>query len=252
MKEKIMTEREVKVKTLFSFLIFFAVFAIGSSAFFWLKKQPLDNGKKNGIQQPLRKGLLLNETIFSAAFSEQKLVKTYAPSSAVKNVRVNGAIGMNKDFDPATWKLGVVKISGDTAFFTMDDIKKIPKTEIVYDFKCIEGWSQRTWWGGVKFSDFVKYYHLQNEAGLAYVGLTTPDEKYYVGIDMPSAKQSQTLLCYEMNGKPLPLNQGFPLRLIIPVKYGIKSIKRIGTIFFSNERPPDYWAEQGYDYYSGH
>jgi DMSO/TMAO reductase YedYZ molybdopterin-dependent catalytic subunit len=54
-----------------------------------------------------------------------------------------------------------------------------------------------------------------------------------------------------MNGAPLPMNQGYPLRLIIPVKYGIKHLKRIGSIFFSNTRPPDYWYERGYDYYAG-
>lgn len=54
-----------------------------------------------------------------------------------------------------------------------------------------------------------------------------------------------------MNGKPLPLKHGYPLRLMIPVKYGIKSLKRIGTLFFSNTPPPDYWYERGYDYYSG-
>jgi len=54
-----------------------------------------------------------------------------------------------------------------------------------------------------------------------------------------------------MNGQPLPLDQGYPLRLIIPVKYGIKHLKRIGTLFFDNNRPPDYWYERGYDYFSG-
>src|SRR5438128_314472 len=83
------------------------------------------------------------------------------------------------------------------------------------------------------------------EKELQYVGLITPDEEYYVGIDMPSALHPQTILCYEHNGKPLPMNQGYPLRLIIPVKYGIKSLKRIGTIFFDNDKPADYWAERG-------
>lgn len=87
---------------------------------------------------------------------------------------------------------------------------------------------------------------------MKYISLATPDKGYYVGIDMPSALHPQTLLCYEMNGKPLPVNQGFPLRLIIPVKYGIKHLKRIGTIYFSNDKPADYWAERGYDYYAGH
>ncbi|MBK5270343.1 MAG: molybdopterin-dependent oxidoreductase, partial [Bacteroidia bacterium] len=86
---------------------------------------------------------------------------------------------------------------------------------------------------------------------LKYVGLNTPDKKYYVGIDIASAMHPQTILCYEMNGQPLPLDQGYPLRLIIPVKYGIKHLKRIGTLFFANSRPPDYWYERGYDYYSG-
>ena len=68
---------------------------------------------------------------------------------------------------------------------------------------------------------------------------------------MPSALHPQTILCYEHNGKPLPPEHGAPLRLIIPVKYGIKNLKRIGTMFFDDKRPDDYWAERGYDYYSG-
>jgi DMSO/TMAO reductase YedYZ molybdopterin-dependent catalytic subunit len=54
-----------------------------------------------------------------------------------------------------------------------------------------------------------------------------------------------------MSGKPLPMNQGAPVRLIIPVKYGIKNIKRIGYIWFSDSPPRDYWAERGYDYFAG-
>ncbi|HEY4108690.1 molybdopterin-dependent oxidoreductase, partial [Puia sp.] len=58
-------------------------------------------------------------------------------------------------------------------------------------------------------------------------------------------------LCYEMTGQPLPANHGAPLRLIIPVKYGVKNLKRIGRMNFSNDRPRDYWFERGYDYYCG-
>jgi DMSO/TMAO reductase YedYZ molybdopterin-dependent catalytic subunit len=103
----------------------------------------------------------------------------------------------------------------------------------------------------VKFSDFVKHYQLEPEAKSQYAGFETPDKKYYVGIDMPSAMHPQTLLAYQMNDVLLSGNHGQPLRLIIPVKYGIKNLKRIGFINFSNTRPRDYWAEQGYDYYSG-
>ena len=68
---------------------------------------------------------------------------------------------------------------------------------------------------------------------------------------MPSAMHPQTLLAYEVNDQPLPQEHGQPLRLIVPVKYGIKNLKRIGSISFSNDRPKDYWADHVYDYYSG-
>jgi DMSO/TMAO reductase YedYZ molybdopterin-dependent catalytic subunit len=75
---------------------------------------------------------------------------------------------------------------------------------------------------------------------------------YYVGLDIESVLHPQTLLCYAMNHQPLTPEHGAPLRLVIPVKYGIKYIKWIGTIRFTDERPTDYWAERGYDWYAGH
>ena len=217
----------------------------------YLKNLPLDNGLLGGVQAPVRKVLNINESVFKKSLNSFHLAKTYPLSAAVKHPRVNGDIGMGNDFDPATWKLYVIKTTGDTLALSLDDIKKLPHTEIVFDFKCIEGWSQVTHWGGVKFSDFVAAYDLNSESSMKYVGMSTPDNEYYVGVDMLSALHPQTLICYEMNGKPLPMNQGFPLRIIIPVKYGIKSIKRMGTMYFDNQRPPDYWFERGYDYYSG-
>jgi hypothetical protein len=250
-RESLSVDQMIRRKTLFSFFFFFVFIAAGILAWLWLINQPLDGGIQGGIQEPLRKVLRSNENIFSKGFSPDHLVKTYPLSAASKYVRVNGKIGLGNDFDPSKWKLQLIRKNADTIWVSLEDIKKMPKTEIIYNFKCIEGWSQITWWGGVRFIDFIHYYHLNEEASLRYVGMSTPDGEYYVGIDMPSALQSQTILCYEMNRQPLPMNQGFPLRLIIPVKYGIKSIKRIGSIYFSDERPPDYWAEKGYDYYAG-
>jgi DMSO/TMAO reductase YedYZ molybdopterin-dependent catalytic subunit len=79
----------------------------------------------------------------------------------------------------------------------------------------------------------------------------TPNKLYYVGLDMPSVIHEQTMLCYEINGKPLSLERGAPLRLVIPVKYGVKNLKRIGTIRYTSVRPGDFWAEQGYDWFAG-
>ena len=84
-----------------------------------------------------------------------------------------------------------------------------------------------------------------------YVSMAMPDGGYYVGLDMESMLHPQTLLCYERNGAPLSQEHGAPLRLVIPVKYGVKNIKRIGTVRYSTLRPADYWAERGYDWYVG-
>ena len=244
------SEPSVRRKTIISFLIFFALLTVGWMLFSKLyHAKPLAND--GGIRPQLRGAVLMNEHIFRRIFSASHLAKTYPLSAAAKNVRVNGADGLSGTADTATWRLKVARGAGDTLRLSLNDIKALPKTDIIFDFKCIEGWDQITHWAGVKFSDFAAHYHLDAQTAAKYIGLVTPDGGYYVGIDRESALHPQTILCYEMNGAPLPQDQGYPLRLIIPVKYGIKHLKRIGTMFFSNKPPPDFWAEQGYDYYSG-
>ena len=147
---------------------------------------------------------------------------------------------------------------------TLDDIKSLPPIEMTTELKCIEGWSVITSWKGARFSDFAaQFFPALRQTGTPnpqnlpenltkYVSLVTPDRGYYVGWDMQSILHPQTLLAYEINGQPLPPEHGAPLRLVTTTKYGIKQIKRIGRIEFTNERPADYWAEQGYDWYSGH
>jgi len=247
LEEKIVDIQKIRNKTLVAFLCFFIFIASCILAWKWLHRQPEDNG----TPKPLRAVLNTNEKIFMGLFANNHLARSYPVKDAVPRVRVNGDAGMSNNFDASKWKLQLVKNPGDTVYISIDEIKALPKTEIVFDFKCIEGWSQVTRWAGVKFTDFIKKYGLDEQSQMKFVGFNTPDKEYYVGIDMKSIVHPQTLLCYEMNGQPLPMNQGFPLRLIIPVKYGVKNIKRIGTIFFSNERPPDYWYERGYDYYGG-
>jgi DMSO/TMAO reductase YedYZ molybdopterin-dependent catalytic subunit len=248
LREQTVSDKTVLKRTLLAFILFAVLMSSAWGFFRWIKKQP----PVAGALKPLRKSLDLNERVFSAVFDTSVLVKEYPVSQAVKRVRVNGMVGLRDSVSEETWRLKVTRGPGDTLQLTMNDIKKIPKKELVFDFKCIEGWDQVTHWAGVPLQTFIKYYHLEKQSKMKYIGLQTPDKRYYVGIDMPSALHPQTLLCYEMNGLPLPVDQGFPLRLIIPVKYGIKHLKRIGTVFFSNEKPADYWAERGYDYYAGH
>jgi DMSO/TMAO reductase YedYZ molybdopterin-dependent catalytic subunit len=245
-EEILISKKKLRKKSIIAFTIFIIAIIAAIFIWKWIPRQQEIAGSPISV----RKVLSANEKVFSKVLSNNHLAKTFPVSEAVKNVRVNGAIGLMTALD-SNWELHLVREPGDTLLITLADIKSLPKTDLVFDFKCIEGWSQITHWAGVKFSDFAKKYNLIAQTKMNYAGLSTPDQEYYVGIDMASMMHPQTLLCYEMNGKPLPPDQGFPLRLIIPVKYGIKSIKRIGTIYFSNTPPPDYWYERGYDYYSG-
>ncbi|MFN2439122.1 MAG: molybdopterin-dependent oxidoreductase, partial [Chitinophagaceae bacterium] len=197
MKEKEISDRKARISTIIAFTIFLIAFGLGIAAWFWIKKLPNETGTLGGTKMPLRKGLNFNEDLFGSLFNQNKLIKTYPISEAAKKVRVNGNLGLKQPLDSAAWKLNIVKSSGDTLIISMEDIKKLPKIDLVFEFKCIEGWSQKTWWGGVKFVDFIKAYGLQPESKMTYVGMTTPDGEYYVGLDMPSALHPQTILCYE-------------------------------------------------------
>lgn len=248
-----LSDKKINRRRFVSFATFLGLSGIAYGGWRWLYNSPAEiSGITAGAKKPLRRALNQTELIVRKTYSNDHLVKTYPVSKAAKKVRVNSTIGMNdKNFKPEDWLLTVHKTNEAPLQVTLEDIMALPKTEIVYDFKCVEGWDQIQHWGGVKFSDFIKHYQLEDQAKLQYVGFATPDKKYYVGVDMPAAMHPQTLLAYEVNAKPLPLEHGLPLRLIIPVKYGIKNLKRIGSISFSDQRPPDYWAERGYDYYSG-
>ncbi len=241
------SKQKMRRRTIFSFIVFVAFLVFCLAAWKWLNHQP----QQAGSPAPIRKVLVMNENIFSSVFSDNHKVKIFPVSAAAKQVRRNGNIGMRSVLDTSTFRLQLIRMPGDTQYISMAEIRALPKTEIIFNFKCIEGWSQIQHWGGVKFSDFALRYGLNNQVKLKYCGMHTPDNTYYVGIDNASMMHPQTILCYEVNDQPLPIADGAPLRLIIPVKYGVKHLKRLSSIYFSNERPRDYWYERGYDYYCG-
>lgn len=192
-----------------------------------------------------------NERVSQLFFERSDLAPEFSKNQLTE-ARVNGGFGLSQDADVENWRLRVGGLANqaEDLILTLDDIKSLPRTEMTVELKCIEGWSIIVNWVGARFSDFAAKFALsQNKK---YVSLVTPDQEYYVGWDMPSIMHPQTLLAYELNGAPLTAEHGAPLRLATTTKYGIKQIKRIGRIEFTDNRPADYWAERGYDWYSGH
>ncbi|MGB4398997.1 MAG: molybdopterin-dependent oxidoreductase [Daejeonella sp.] len=251
-KPPLTVEQKILRRNFISFTVFTGLGAAAYGGWTWLRTSPLEaKGVTAGARKPFRRALNQSEVASRKVFSSNNLARTYPKSRAAKFVRQNGAVGLKGEFKVDEWQMALKKKSGEVINISIDQIRALPKTELIFDFKCVEGWDQIQHWGGVSFLDFIDHFELNAEADMHYVGMQTPDKKYYVGIDMESILHPQTILAYEMNDLPLKINHGAPLRLIIPVKYGIKNLKRIGTLILSEERPADYWAERGYDYYSG-
>lgn len=233
--------KSILLGAVFFVFIFYAYYSIKKSE------------RIEGASAPIRKTFLLNEKLSRFLFSPKTLsLKRDRPKNGTPP-RVNGLLGLES---PINLQFFTVEVnSGEKNLqLNLNAFKVLPKKDFSTEFRCIEGWSEDIHYSGPTFSEFMKFYDLGKKPDgsyFAYVGLETPDHKYYVSIDMESMLHEQTVLAYEMNGRPLSNENGAPIRLIIPIKYGIKSLKRIGRIYFSDTRPPDYWAERGYDWYSG-
>ena len=219
---------------------------------------------EDGVPWPLRRVLRFNQGLAESLGAPRQLAPAFPAESIQGAPRTNGLIGLATEVEGAGWQLSVQHEGrGHGQTIHLRDVQELPRHDLITELKCVEGWSEVMHFGGVRFVDFVTRFGLATRSGRApdpagnpqdlfhYVYLATTDEAYYVGLDMASALHPQTLLCDTMNGQPLTRAHGAPLRLYLAVKYGYKSLKRIGLIRFQDERPSDYWAERGYDWYAG-
>ncbi|MBV8519079.1 MAG: molybdopterin-dependent oxidoreductase [Acidobacteria bacterium] len=237
-------DRELKRLTRRGFVTMAVAAGAGYAGWSWLRTRP----REGDVPWPLRRVLQGNESLAESYFRDARLSPNFRKSD-ITRARVNGHIGLDKPVDLNAWRLSIEGASSPVAL-TLDDVKAFPRREMVTELRCIEGWSIIVQWAGSRLADVMQKFPPVERP--RYVALETPGRGYYVGLDAASAFHPQTLLAYEMNGAPLTSDHGAPLRLAIPVKYGIKNLKRIGTIRYTNVRPADFWGERGYDWYAGH
>jgi DMSO/TMAO reductase YedYZ molybdopterin-dependent catalytic subunit len=243
-ERKTITESEFTSRSRRSFLTGLAGIAAGYGGWRAIQNdEPVDR-----IPGILRSVHERNASIWQSV-STDRLAPTYNSSEA-RPIRVNGRHGVREEIELDKWKVDIVGRAGSTiGTHVIEDVNHLPFMEMTVLHKCVEGWSEVVTWGGTQFSNLAELY--AREAKAPFVDLETPDGAYYVSLDRATMTHPQTLLAWQLNGEPLTQLHGAPLRLVTPVKYGIKQIKRIGRISFSDERGPDYWNERGYDWYSG-
>ncbi|MDH3591894.1 MAG: protein-methionine-sulfoxide reductase catalytic subunit MsrP [Planctomycetota bacterium] len=142
-------------------------------------------------------------------------------------------------------------------------LKALPQEERLYRFRCVETWAMAVPWIGVPMRDFVKWAEPHGKAKyVRFVTAYRPKEMpgvvdggfagafpYYEGLRLDEANNELTLLATGMYGRKMPKQNGAPIRLITPWKYGFKSCKSIVRIEFVEKQPKTFWnALQGNEY----
>jgi len=169
-------------------------------------------------------------------------------------------------FQPKPWSVEIAGHAEVTGNFTLEDILKSQSIEErVYRMRCVEGWSMVIPWAGFSLADLLKRFKPTAQAkyiafttvnrpaqmpGLSYAALDWP---YREGLRIDEAMNPLALLATGMYGRELPNQNGAPLRLVLPWKYGFKGIKSIVKIEFVERQPRTSWndaAANEYGFYS--
>ncbi len=171
-----------------------------------------------------------------------------------------------KNFRTSPWEVSVEGEVKKPLKLSMDDIMKVaPLEERIYRHRCVEAWSIVVPWIGYSFSNLVKlaeptpkakyvafqsYYDTRQMPLGPEAGIQLP---YVEGLRLDEAMNPLALLCVGMYGETLPNQDGAPVRMVIPWKYGFKSIKSLVKIRFVKSEPPTTWniaAPNEYGFYS--
>lgn len=160
-----------------------------------------------------------------------------------------------KNFVTKPWTVEIAGEAANTGIFDVDDlIRPHQLEERVYRHRCVETWSMIVPWVGVPLGDIIK--RLEPTSKAKYVAFETlydpermPGQKrrvlqwpYVEGLRMDEAMHPLTLMTLGVYGEVMPPQNGAPVRLIVPWKYGFKGIKSIVKITFSEDEPPTSWS----------
>jgi len=164
----------------------------------------------------------------------------------------------------AEYKLEVNGLVDHPMQFSLDALKAMPSRTQITRHDCVEGWSCIAKWQGVPLKQILDQVGVKPEARFVMFHCFDAIEKglsgevlYYESVDLIDARHPQTILAYAMNDKPLPVENGAPLRVRVERQLGYKMakyIRRIEVVYdFSTieQGHGSYWADRGYEWYAG-
>ncbi len=154
-------------------------------------------------------------------------------------------LGVRPEFNRETYRFKVFGLVDNPIELSLDElIKNFKKSNLTLDFHCVTRWSKYDVnWGGVKLLDLLSVVKPQTNAKyLLQYGL----DSYTTNVVLDEVSKDNVLLAYELDGKPLPLEHGAPLRLIIPELYAWKGSKFLTALEFSDVDKSGFWEVRGY------
>ncbi len=146
--------------------------------------------------------------------------------------------------DLVQWRLTIDGLVESSRELTLDEFRALPSTTLYVRMKCVECWSAPADWTGVAGRDVLAL--VQAQATGQFVTLHCLDG-YTTTLSVQDLSAEHVLFAYAMYGQALPTEQGYPLRLIAPAKYGYKCAKAIERLEFVDSLVPGYWESRGYD-----
>jgi DMSO/TMAO reductase YedYZ molybdopterin-dependent catalytic subunit len=211
-----------------------------------------------GKERLLNGALRIDDDVAEALYSSHRTVPTYTRSQITPLKNNYNGVTPDPDYIPG-WYLTLDGLaSGLTVALDIRSLMtRFSIREQITQLVCVEGWSAVARWAGVRFDDLLrahppasqaKWVRVESSVNLDSSGNPDP---YYVSVDLATAYHPQTLLATHLNGQRLNVEHGAPLRLLAPVKLGLKNVKAITRLTYVGQEPRDYWAERGYSHYDG-
>jgi len=146
--------------------------------------------------------------------------------------------------DLKSWNLTIEGEVEKPLKLSWKEILKFPRFESVSDFHCVEGWSVLDCrWEGVRFEQIVGL--VKPKEAAKFVTFDCADG-YTTSLTLQELSGDDVLLAYRLDGKPLEVGFGFPLRLVVPSKYAYKSALWVTRITFTTKKELGYWEKRGY------
>lgn len=151
---------------------------------------------------------------------------------------------MPEPFDPDTWTLTIDGEVKNPQVISYEEFRALPVTTQLSDFHCVEGWSvPDNKWEGVRFQEIAK--RVEPKPSVKFV-LFHAKHEYTSAISMDAAMEDDVILAWNRNEEPLRVEDGWPLRLVVPKLYAYKSVKWVRRITFITDVELGYWEKRGY------